>query len=292
MKTPMRLLALIAAVLAGALAACSARAEPPVWIIRDKNSTITLFGSVHILPPGEDWRPARLKQAMREADDVWFELPLDAVARQDLNQRVMAQTFLPEGRTLSALLTPADAERLKRVASTLGQPLDRFDRMTPWAADLTLTQIYAANHGGDLRLGVEEVLNSEIPREVPRRAFESAGQQVAHLADAPQADQVKRLSETLRTFEEEPDDFSAIVGFWTKGDVAGLIHEALDPLRETLPGDYDRLVRARNAAWVLKIIERLSGSGETMMVVGVGPLVGPDSLPAMLRARGMTVEGP
>ena len=32
--------------------------------------------------------------------------------------------------------------------------------------------------------------------------------------------------------------------------------------------------------------------GEAVMVVGVGHLVGPDSVPALLRARGVVVEGP
>ena len=29
-----------------------AAAQPPVWTIHDKDSTIVLFGSVHVLPPG------------------------------------------------------------------------------------------------------------------------------------------------------------------------------------------------------------------------------------------------
>ena len=33
-------------------------------------------------------------------------------------------------------------------------------------------------------------------------------------------------------------------------------------------------------------------SGSTVIVVGVGHLIGPDSVPALLRARGVKVEGP
>jgi len=40
------------------------------------------------------------------------------------------------------------------------------------------------------------------------------------------------------------------------------------------------------------ILKRLEGQGEAVMVVGVGHLVGPDSVPALLRARGIPVEGP
>ncbi len=34
------------------IAAFPAAAQPPVWVVRDADSTIVLFGSVHLLPPG------------------------------------------------------------------------------------------------------------------------------------------------------------------------------------------------------------------------------------------------
>ena len=60
----------------------------------------------------------------------------------------------------------------------------------------------------------------------------------------------------------------------------------------TLTMDLWALIQRRNAAWTRAIAERLAGSGETVIVVGAGHLVGPDSVPALLRARGIKVEGP
>ena len=40
------------------------------------------------------------------------------------------------------------------------------------------------------------------------------------------------------------------------------------------------------------ITRRLDGSGQAVMVVGVGHLIGPDSVPALLRKQGFRVEGP
>jgi len=291
MNAPMRLPALIAAAVA-LLAACSAHAEPPVWVIRDADSTITLFGSVHILPKGQDWQPEALKRAIAGADDLWFEVPFDDASRQASGETLVRRGMLLEGQSLTAIMAPADVERLRRIAPGLGQPVAYFDRMAPWLADVFISQLYVSAHGGDLQAGVEEVLNHQAPPGARRRAFETADQQISTLADAPRADQLASLAETLRSIEEEPGDFDAIVGQWMRGDTAGLIHEALDPLQKTAPGMYERLIRARNAAWVPIIRDRLAGSGDTVMVVGVGHLVGPDSVPAMLRARGIRVDGP
>src|SRR5438128_1456465 len=80
----MRLLAAIVGLFA-ALACTPAAAKPPMWTVRDANSTIVIFGSVHLLPPGLDWTPPELTAALAKADDVWFELPItDAAADESI----------------------------------------------------------------------------------------------------------------------------------------------------------------------------------------------------------------
>ena len=62
--------------------------------------------------------------------------------------------------------------------------------------------------------------------------------------------------------------------------------------RAAAPGLYARLVTERNERWLTTLKARLDGSGRTVVVVGVGHLVGQDGLPARLRALGYSVEGP
>ena len=47
-----------------------------------------------------------------------------------------------------------------------------------------------------------------------------------------------------------------------------------------------------NAHWLRIVAARLNQPGDAVMVVGVGHLIGPDGLPALLRARGIKVDGP
>jgi len=63
-------------------------------------------------------------------------------------------------------------------------------------------------------------------------------------------------------------------------------------LKAASPVVYDRLITQRNRRWMRVIERRLDGAGKTVVVVGVGHLVGEAGLPAMLRARGYQVEGP
>ena len=76
------------------------------------------------------------------------------------------------------------------------------------------------------------------------------------------------------------------------GDLTALDRDALRPLRRASPGLFARLVTARNARWTAELDRRLKGRGRTVVVVGVGHLIGKDGLPARLRALGYSVEGP
>ena len=66
----------------------------------------------------------------------------------------------------------------------------------------------------------------------------------------------------------------------------------MEPLRETSPTLYRRLVIERNARWTQVLDARMKGHGRTVVVVGVGHLIGPDGVPARLRALGYSVTGP
>ena len=41
-----------------------ARADPPIWRVRDADTEMVLFGSVHTLPEGVEWRSAALDAAL------------------------------------------------------------------------------------------------------------------------------------------------------------------------------------------------------------------------------------
>ena len=289
MRKLVRLAALAVALFAPA---APALAKPPVWVIRDADSTIVLFGSVHVLPKGLDWRPQALDQALANADDVWFEIPFDAASQLASAQMVTARGFLPQGQSLNAMLSKRDRALMASAAKTLDLTPEALDRLQPWMADLALSEAFAARQGAASQTGVELTLSRDAPASAVRRHFETVDQQIGMLADAPRKEQLQSLSETLREIDKDPGSFEATVRDWLNGDVAGIVKEALDPLRRHAPAVYDRLIRKRNADWAGQIEQRLAGSGETVMVVGAGHLVGPDSVPALLRARGIKVEGP
>lgn len=275
-----------------ALAAGPARAQPPVWVVRDADSEIVIFGSIHLLPPGVEWTPPVLDEVLAKADDIWFELPIDPASTAESGRLALAQGLLPVGEKLSDKLSPVGRERLARACAGLGVSCPVVETMRPWLAEMTLVIGRLARDGASGSLGVEQTLAAAAPATAQRRAFETPAEQIAFFAGASEADQVASLEDSLRVMEEDPGAFGELVDAWVGGDLAAIEALGLKPLRKAAPGLYDRLIVQRNARWAKTIEERLAGSGETVVVVGAGHLTGPDGVPAMLRARGLTVEGP
>lgn len=287
-----RLPLLLTAVLLTAFTGIAAQAKPALWIVRDADSTILLFGSVHALPPNLDWQPRELGEALAGADDLWFEVPNDEAGALASAQAATARGLLPRDQSLSALLDRSTRDRLSRVAAGLGVSMSALDRYRPWMAEVMLTQAYALRSGALPAAGVEPRVAATAPAGIERRAFETPEQQVALLADADVSAQIITLKETLREIEDEPHGFANMVQAWMSGNPNTLYKVAVEPMRRRMPALYRRLVTGRNLAWSRAIEQRLRGSGRTVVVVGAGHLVGPDGLPALLRKHGVAVEGP
>lgn len=283
---------LFAAALAVWSAAGPALAKPPVWIVRDADSELVLFGSVHVLPDDLDWRPQALTDGLARAEDLWFEMPMDLEAEAESARLAASRGLLPAGQSLQQLLPPKTWERLVVAAQRYRLSPDMLARMEPWLAEVALSGAVYQLAGASPAKGVEKQVQAAAPAGAVRKAFETPAQQIAFFDEAPLADQIASLEHSLEEIERDPEAFSTLVGAWMAGDLAKLETIAIAPLRAAAPGIYRRVVTERNAAWMGVLGQRLKGSGRTVVVVGVGHLIGPEGLPDQLRALGYSVEGP
>jgi uncharacterized protein YbaP (TraB family) len=282
----------IAAVLAWSCA-WAAAAEPALWRVRGPaGGEVVLLGSIHVLTPDLDWRSPAIDEALATADAVWFETPFDMASR--LEGAIVAQSrgLAPKGRTLSSYLSAPERALLARAAARLDLPMSALEPLAPWYAEVLLTLADLQSHGGRPDLGVEAQIAMGIPAHARRDAFETAAEQIALFADRTPRQQARTLVLSLKEMEEKPEGFLRLQRAWADGDLRHIESEALTPMRVREPELYRRLVVARNRAWIGAIEGLLKTPEKAFIVVGVGHLIGPDSVPAMLRKKGFAVEGP
>lgn len=262
---------------------------PALWVVRDADSTLYLFGTVHVLRPTTAWGSPRVDAAFDSADQIWFEIsnPDDQAAVVPLIQ----QYGLSPDRPLSSLLTAEEMTTLNNVAAGAGLPPGQIDVFRPWFAGLALSMAPLLKAGYDPQSGVELVLKARAGAAgKPIQGLETIDKQIGILAGMSEADQLAFLRTLLESYDEASVELDRMVGAWAAGDVATLEAVAVTEMQSETPALYEALLVRRNTDWANQIQTMLEGSGTAFIAVGAAHLAGDDSVQEILGDRGVRVE--
>ena len=262
---------------------------PALWVVRDADSTLYLFGTVHVLRPTTGWSSSRVEAAFDSADEVWFEIsdPDNQAAVMPLVQ----QYGLSPDKPLSSILTAEEVAELDAAARTVGMTAAQLDPMRPWLAGLTLSVAPLVKAGYDPQSGVELVLKARAEAAgKPIKAFETIDKQIRILATMDEPVQLEFIRQTLEDFDDAVEMLDGMVDAWSRGDVAELDRVVVEDMKDTAPHVYQAILVDRNTDWANQIETLLQGSGTAFIAVGAAHLAGDDSVQAILRKRGVAVE--
>lgn len=276
--------------LAGAavlLASLCATAKPALWVVKDADTTIYLFGTVHLLPNDTDWRYPSLDKALAASDSLTIELTDDDPVRM---QALVLQYGLDPAHPLSGKLSAAENATLARAAQTAGLPggVNTLQVMRPWLAGLTLAVAPLLKAGMDPAHGVDKLLKAQmLAAGKPVDGLETAEQQIRFLADLPADVELDFLRSTLRDVDKGSAQVTALIDAWKQGDVAAIARIEDEDLARHEPALYQRLLVQRNRAWASKIAAMLQQPGTVFIAVGAAHLAGPDSVQVQLHKQGI-----
>jgi len=277
---------LAASLLGLILAVSPALAAPAMWKVSDADSSIYLFGSIHVFTHEVDWRTPEFDRELKAADLVYFEMVFDEAAYATIGRMTLVDGRIRDGRTLWDLLTGEQADTVRGAIVASGLDPVAFDRMQPWMAELMLS-------GGMMqgaKVGVELQVDAEIPAE-RKRGLETAEEQMRFFSAASQADQIANLvaSAEQLAVTDGREVIEQLTDAWARGDV-----DALDFLnREELGGGdarFDQLITQRNQRWIGQLEKLLADNDNALVIVGAGHLAGTGGVPELLRQAGYTVE--
>ncbi|WP_427790658.1 TraB/GumN family protein [Brevundimonas diminuta] len=278
-----------AAVDPAAVVAAPAGSGPRLWVVKDEDSTLYLFGTVHVLKPETPWGRAKVDQAFASADEYWFEIAdiNDAAGAVPI---IQAKGVSPD-RPLSSLLTSEEQTDLEAAARLIGATAAQLDPLRPWFAALQLAMASITKAGYLPQNGGDQVLHARAAATgKPIKGFETMPQQIGFIADMSEEAQLAMLRSGLKEFDQAPVVLGRMVGAWSTGDVDALDALIGQEMKAQSPEMYEVMLTRRNADWTNQIMKMLEGSGTAFISVGAGHLAGADSVQAMLAARGVTVE--
>ncbi len=264
----------------------AAATGPAMWKVADADTTIYLFGTVHVLPEGIEWYDATIADALTGSDIIVTEIPMDADSAAAQQQMAISKGMLPAGTALRSLLTPEQTIVYEAALAKVGAPPAAFDQFKPWLTGLTLSLIPLIQQGYTPGAGVEKVLLSKVG-DKPQGALETAEFQFDIFDGMESAAQVSFLMEAAEGMDEVKPMLDRMVAAWAMGnadELASVMNEGM-----TDPAVAEALLYSRNANWANWIASRLDEPGTAFVAVGAGHLAGDRSVQDFLAGNGITV---
>jgi len=264
-------------------------ADPALWVVKDEDTTIYLFGTVHVLKPGLSWFDEAVKEAFDKSDQLMLELVLPD------DQAEVAKTMMPlaidqSGTTLSSRLDAEELKAYQAAMASVGLPPAQFDMFEPWFPAITLSVLPLTKLGYDPEQGAEKQLTRFAKASgKPVAGFETLGEQLGFFDVLPETQQVAFLNAVVKDLDKLGPMLDKMVVLWAKGDPDGLAVAMNESLAAT-PELAQTLLYDRNARWADTLKARMDQPGTVFVAVGAGHLAGEKSVQDYLKERGLTAE--
>ncbi len=274
-----------------ALPACAKTApapgdsDPALWVVKDADTTIYLFGTIHVLKPGLSWFDEAVRAAFDKADEVKLEIVEGPPA--EMAGLVQTKGMLPAGETLTAKLSEADRPVLAKYMTGIGLPQPVYDRMRPWLAASFLQVQTLQKVGYEPAQGPEQIITAAARTAgKPISGLETVAEQIGFFSGLSDAAQVAMLDETLEEMPNIATEIGKMVAQWSAGKT-DLIAKELNEGVARSPEAMKVLLLDRNQRWADWIKARMAKPGTVFIAVGAGHLAGASSVQAALAQRGV-----
>lgn len=238
-------------------------ASPAMFVVRDEDTTVYIFGTFHALDGKSDWFKDRVRAAFEGSDELILE------------------TVIPEGPV-----------KLKPTAFR-GQPLP----VTPSASFLATTRMAinaGKSQGMQVGNGADNVLRHVAEAQgKPVEGLETLELQLSMFSRMPAAATStppkagQPVDDGGSQMQSLTDAMGAMQAAWKHGDQSVFV-KMLSQLEKASPDTYRVMFTERNARWADWIAGRMQTPGTVFVAVGAGHLAGKDSVLVHLAQLGIT----
>lgn len=268
----------------------SATKGPALWAVKDADTTIYLFGTIHMLPEGTEWLLPPIAKAFDAADTLVLEV-LGTTDPKVTTPIILEMGYTPGLPPLAERVPADERDELAAAITHAGVPPQALDAMETWLATMSLSTARIQKLGYGVEGGVEYQLSTRAAAQRKRiEALETMTEQLGFFDTLPEDEQRALLVNSLDDIEEIDTVIRSAVKSWQAGDVDAVAELLEDDTRGS-PGLAKRLLTDRNLNWSNWIEKRLESTPGTVFVaVGSGHLAGKDSVQSMLEAKGLKVE--
>ena len=287
--------ALWALCLIGALCACSTTnqlvdSKATLWKIKGDHNTMYLLGSIHVLSKQAYPLKPALERAFADSNQLVFEIDLTRFTPESFRHEFKRTAIYPPGQSLSKKLSPGTIELLRSVLPAYGLTLNQVERFKPWFLAEWLSSRTLEKAGFSEQLGVDLYFYHKAKAAgKPVLGLETLRDQAQIFDRFNDEENELYLVSTISGLPAYAVMVSRLVDAWKDGNVR-VLDQLLNQDKRSDPATHDVLFSKRNSKWVPEIERFAHQSGNYLIIVGAGHLVGDDGVVAQLKQAGYAVQ--
>lgn len=262
-----------------------------------------IVGTYHLAPASYVDSIPGANEALASVEQVCGEVDMAEMESMAGVQKVMAAMMLPDGKSLSDILSDEEMGKLNAfmnevMGADLNNPLiaAQLGKMTPAAIanQLQLVQYMKMTPGFNPNALIDSYFQSEAKKtDKPVIGFETLDFQISVLYTGST---IERQKEQLICMIDNQKYNQMVMEQLTKAyfsqdidAVLAVTEEKLGTSCDSTPEEEEALIYGRNADWVEKI-PAIIGDKSTLFVVGAAHLPGERGVLELLKKEGYTVE--
>ena len=263
-----------------------------------------IIGTYHLAPVSFVDSIPGLRSALAESEQVYGEIETADMTSPENIAKMQQAMMLPEGKTLTGLLTPEQMQKLNATMRELlgvdmSNPMvaQQMNKMLPQALVTQLTVImYLKKHSGfNPTQSFDDYFQQQaVAQGKPVGGFETMDFQLQALFGSISIErQIELLMCFLNNREWEESQVDNIVEAFFAQDlnrIEAAMDEKQDNSCDATDEENDLLIYGRNATWLKKMPEIMQQKS-TFFAVGAAHLAGERGVLAGLRNAGYLVEG-
>jgi len=264
--------------------------HPALWELADADTTIYLFGTIHLLPEHYQWRTPAFDRAVNGSQQLVVETIVDDKNPQKMMQALASLAFSKGLPPVAERVPPASRPALEAAIAKSGIPRPALDQMETWAVAFMLLGNQFKDLGLKGQEGVEKVLRDNFSTNgKPIGELETNVEQLGFFDKLPESAQRELLEGAIDQKQSMKGEFGQMLAAWGRGDVKAIARTFNRDLGNT-PELKQALIERRNANWSHWIEQRMAQPGSVLIAVGAGHLAGKGSVIDMLQHSGYRVR--
>ncbi len=257
-----------------------------LWEIKDKDNSLFLLGSVHLLKESDYPLDKAIFKAFDRSNIIVFEADLAELTSPKVQQEMLKNALLPQGQTLRSLLHPdlykTTAEKMHRN----GMMIEVVNGFKPWMVAITLQMAEFKRLGFKAEYGVDQFLYRRAKMKGKKIiGLETPEFQISLFSKLSIIQQQQFLAQTVLELDSSEKIMHNLLASWKSGDSKKFYNYNIDSFKQ-FPELMDKILIQRNKNWMERILKIMEGNQDAMVVVGALHLPGEEGVLDLLSKEG------